>query len=414
MTKMNILIINHYAGSDKYGMEFRPYYFGRELVKAGHSVTVIAADHSHLRRKNPEIAADFTEEKIEGVRYVWLKTPAYEKNDARRMLNMMTFLHKLKKYAPRIAEQYHPDAVVASSTYPYDVRAAKRIADCRKDCRVLYEIHDLWPLSLIELYHLSEKNPYIRSLQKAENDAYRLSDGVISILPHADRHIHELGFDNVPFYYVPNGVVLDTAPENAPDEVLSAVADARAKGKFILMYLGGFSKANALDDLLASAALLPFGVQLILVGSGPLKREIEETVQRKKLTNVTVLSAVRKRQVQSVLRLSDALYIGAKRTPLYRYGVGMNKIYDYMLSARPILYAVESSNNPVAEADCGIRVAAEDPREIASGAQMLLKMTEDERARLGANGERYVRTYHNYRVLAEQFATACAGEEPSA
>ena len=27
---MNILLINHYAGSDYHGMEFRPYYMGRE------------------------------------------------------------------------------------------------------------------------------------------------------------------------------------------------------------------------------------------------------------------------------------------------------------------------------------------------------------------------------------------------
>ena len=83
---MNILIINHYAGSDKYGMEFRPFYFGRELVKQGHAVTVIAAGYSHLRRKNPDVCADFTEEWIEGIRYVWMKTPAYRKNDLRRLL----------------------------------------------------------------------------------------------------------------------------------------------------------------------------------------------------------------------------------------------------------------------------------------------------------------------------------------
>ena len=32
---MNILIINHYAGSPEMGMEFRPYYFAKEWTAMG-------------------------------------------------------------------------------------------------------------------------------------------------------------------------------------------------------------------------------------------------------------------------------------------------------------------------------------------------------------------------------------------
>lgn len=45
---MNIILINHYAGSNIHGMEFRPYYLAREWVKMGHNVTIIAASFSHL------------------------------------------------------------------------------------------------------------------------------------------------------------------------------------------------------------------------------------------------------------------------------------------------------------------------------------------------------------------------------
>ena len=37
---MNILYIDHYAGSPEMGMEFRPYYFAREWEKLGHGVRV--------------------------------------------------------------------------------------------------------------------------------------------------------------------------------------------------------------------------------------------------------------------------------------------------------------------------------------------------------------------------------------
>ena len=44
---MNILLINHYAGSLKHGMEFRPFYLSREWVKQGHDVIVLTGIPNH-------------------------------------------------------------------------------------------------------------------------------------------------------------------------------------------------------------------------------------------------------------------------------------------------------------------------------------------------------------------------------
>lgn len=411
---MNIMILNHYAGSDSYGMEFRPLYLGRELVRLGHEVTVIAADHSHLRALNPQVAEDFSDEWIDGVRYVWLKTPAYRGNGVKRFLNMMTYLRKLKANAEWIYEEYRPDVIVGSSTYPYDVRAAKKIASHGKDVKVCYEIHDVWPLSLVELYHLSTKNPYVMSLQRAENDAYRIADLVISILPDVNRHIEQLGFRDVPYVHIPNGVIVDDSQHRpAPDFITEAIGKLREQGKFIVMYLGGFAKANALDEFLDCAGHLPENVQLVLIGDGPLKVDYERRVNDQKLENVSILPLVTKLQVNHTLRLADALYIGAKRSALYQFGVGMNKIFDYMLAEKPIIYGIEASNDLIAEAGCGLSIPPEAPEAIAGAVRELAAMSEEERRTMGANGSRYVRENHDYRRLAERFAAAVGAREES-
>ena len=54
---MNILYINHYAGSPQHGMEYRPYYLAREWVRAGHAVRMLAASYSHVRAQQPDLAA---------------------------------------------------------------------------------------------------------------------------------------------------------------------------------------------------------------------------------------------------------------------------------------------------------------------------------------------------------------------
>lgn len=411
---MNIMIINHYAGSEKYGMEFRPFYLGRELCRLGHEVTVIAADHSHLRIKNPIIEKSFTEEMVEGVRYVFVKTPAYEKNDVKRFANMISFLTQLKRNSRMLYERYLPEAVVASSTYPYDVKAAKRIASFGKNVRVCYEIHDIWPLSLIELYHLSSKNPYIRSLQRAELYAYKNADLVVSILPHVNRHIEELGFKDISYTHIPNGVIIDEAgKKEPPDFAVCEIERLRRQNKFILMYLGGFSKANALEALLESAGFMNENIQIVMVGGGPLWNELELEIKEKGIKNISLLPKVEKAAVNKTLELADALYIGAKRCGLYQYGVGMNKIFDYMLASRPIIYGIEASNDIVSDAHCGITIEPENPEEIASAAKRLYKMSKEELGVMGKSGYEYVCEQHDYKKLAKLFIAAVCENKSS-
>lgn len=167
---MNILLINHYAGSDYHGMEFRPYYMAREWVNMGHNVTIIAADFSHLRKKNPNIKEDFEEEIIDGITYVWVKTPEYHGNGVGRIKNISTFMYKLRISYKKVADKYKPNAVIASSTYPLDIYPAHRIAK-RSNAKLFFEIHDLWPLTPMEIGGYSKNNPAIVLLQRAKSSA---------------------------------------------------------------------------------------------------------------------------------------------------------------------------------------------------------------------------------------------------
>ncbi|MGS0757335.1 glycosyltransferase WbuB, partial [Roseateles sp. GG27B] len=84
---MNLLLINHYAGSPRHGMEFRPYYLAREWVRAGHSVRILAASHSHVRSRQP----DAHQELIDGIDYRWYSAPAYAGNGLGRVKNIWAF-----------------------------------------------------------------------------------------------------------------------------------------------------------------------------------------------------------------------------------------------------------------------------------------------------------------------------------
>ncbi len=141
---MNILLIDHYAGSPEMGMEYRPYYLAREWAKQGHNATIVAADFSHLRSKNPSIDEPICEKLIENVRFVLVKTTAYTENDRKRYKNVFRFVQTLNRNVQILAEKYKPDVVIASSTYPFDIYPARKIASAAK-AKLVYEVHAVHP-----------------------------------------------------------------------------------------------------------------------------------------------------------------------------------------------------------------------------------------------------------------------------
>ena len=181
---MNILYIEHYAGSPEMGMEFRPYYLSEEWAKMGHNVTIIAGDYSHLRKKNPSVINDFTVENIDGIEYVWVRTGEYEGNGMKRALTMERFVRKLYLNAGKIARRWKPDLVISSSTYPLDTYPAQKIAKIAK-AKYVHEVHDMWPSTLYEVGGMSKKHPFVVAMQIAENSAYKHCDKCVALLPYS-------------------------------------------------------------------------------------------------------------------------------------------------------------------------------------------------------------------------------------
>lgn len=403
---MNILLINHYAGSNKHGMEYRPFYLAREWVRLGHSVCIVAASVSHVRSKAPIISGFVTEEDIEGIHYVWLKTPHYKRNNIKRVLNMLTFVLGLFLNENRFIKEFRPEVVIASSTYPLDIYSAHRIAKVA-NAKQIFEVHDLWPLSPIELGGMSHRHPFVLIMQWAENYAYSVSDQVVSVLPKADSYMRKHGMSQHKFVYIPNGIVVEewqNNKESLPLQYNEIINKLKQEGRFLVGYVGSHGVANALDYLIDAAAFIQDQpVSLILVGHGPEKESLKHKVLKQKLTNVVFLPPISKLAIPDLLAYMDVLYIGWNRKPIYRFGISPNKLIDYMMSAKPVIHAVDAGNDIVSESGCGISIPPENPTAIANSIIQLKQMKSTEREHMGERGREYVIANHDYKRLAQKF-----------
>ena len=386
---MNILLINHYAGSPEMGMEFRPFYFAREWVKMGHHVDIAAADYSHLRMKNPEISKDFQTETIDGITYHWIKTGRYEGNGAARALTMFQFVGKLWRNAGEIARKWKPDVVITSSTYPLDTYAGQRIAK-KSGAGLIHEVHDMWPLTLVEVGGMSRYHPFVLLLQMAENSAYRHSKFVVSLLPFAKKYMIRHGMDAKKFVEIPNGVVIEDweRPEELPEEYKVVLEEFRQDGKFIVGYFGGHALSNALDTLLDVAKLLKSKkIQFVLVGDGTEKSRLMERKHKEGIENICFFNTIPKRSIPNLVSYFDCSYMGVLDSPLYRFGICLNKMYDSMMAGKPIICAVNTPTTPVEKYQCGVMVRTPRAEKQAEAIERIYQLPEEQRNQMGTRGK---------------------------
>lgn len=410
---MNILLINHYAGNPELGMEFRPYYLGREWVRTGNNVMIIGGSFSHLRKKQPSVES----ESIEGIEYCWIPLKPYKGNGLGRIRSMFDFVRKLWFGYKKYLGDFHPDVVIASSTYPIDIYPARKIAR-HYGAKLVYEVHDLWPLSPMELGGYSKNHPFIRVMQAAEDYCYKHSDKVVSLLPCALDHMVERGMDPDKFVYVPNGFDIEEWKEvlgekvsdprsdtpAADMDVVKQLIELKRKGKFIVGFAGAHGIANSLYSIIDAVAKLDAqNVVLALVGTGNEKKNLIKYAKEKRYENILFFPPVVKWMIPNVLTRMDVLYIGLQKQPLFRFGISPNKMFDYMMAAKPVVQAIEAGNNMVEEAQNGLFVEPDNVDEISNSIVKLMNLSEEEREQLGLCGRRFALSHHAYPILAKDF-----------
>jgi glycosyltransferase involved in cell wall biosynthesis len=266
------------------------------------------------------------------------------------------------------------------------------------EAKLIYEVKDIWPLSLVELGGFCLNHPFIRVMSWFEKFALTKSDTIVSNLQNYGEHIKELGIQR-DFSWISNGVDLDELQqiEPLPEEILKQIP----KDKFIVGYTGTVGVANALDSFLDSMQYISNeNIVFVLIGDG---QEKENLAQKYIHTNIIFINSISKKQVQSALKLFDICFLGWKKEELYKYGTSANKIFDYMYSGKPILNAFSGGKNIVDVSNCGLSVEAQNPQAIADGIIKLYEMSEEVRIKMGKNGKEYVLEYFTYEKLAKKF-----------
>lgn len=376
---MRIWIINHYAVPPKYYPLARPSLFAKNLIKLGNEVRIIAASTVHNSdSKNLINGRERVKEIIDdGIPYLLINCTPYEGNGVDRIINILQFAKRL----PKILDTFEkPDAIVATSFDPLSCYVGIKYAK-KNFIKAIAEIADLWPETLIAYKGVSPSNPFVKYLRHIEKNIYARSDAVVFTAAGGYDYIVEQGwekeFPKSKFHYINNGIDLEQFDSNKETYKVQDV-DLENENIFKVIYTGSIRKVNAVGEILDVAKCIKNErVKFLIWGYGDEVGLIRKRIEEEKIDNVIYKGVVEKKYVPYITSRADLNYAHNHASPLFKYGISFNKIFDYLAAGKPILCDFPCRYNPVLMGKAGISVESADKEEIAAQIENFAKMNPE-------------------------------------
>ena len=328
----------------------------KELAAMGHKVTIITSDSNQLAAP-PHLETGYLFQQVDGIELCWVRTMKYSvAKSARRILSWLHFewrllwlpKHKLSK----------PDVIVVSSLSLLTVLNGLwwRV---RYKCRLVFEVRDIWPLTITEEGGFKPSNPFVWGLGQIERLGYKYADAIVGTMPNLGEHVHQvLGYPKS-VQCIPMGV--DAAVFASPEPLPADYVDTYLpKGKFVVAHVGSIGITNALDTFLKCAQAMQDqpNIHFLVVGDGGLRESYQKKYAH--LDNLSFGPKVPKAMVQSVLAKCDLLYFSVHVSKVWQYGQSLNKVIDYMMAGKPVVASYTGYPSMINEANCGTYVPAGD------------------------------------------------------
>ncbi len=356
---------------------------------------------------------------VGNVPYHALPVPSYRGNGPQRIWQMFLFAARLGPFGSaliRNAPEIWPDVVIASSPHPFCAWGAARIAR-RAKAKFVFEIRDLWPLSLLELGEAPAWHPFVRLVTLAERDALRKADVVASVLPRVDQYLSGKGYGAKPFIWAPNGVKQEQAADRGrlseiSREVVAKLEKWKAEGRRRIIYVGSMGSPNGikrLTEALCSPRLAPLRERLgvMLVGSGAEGERLKQSSIASAVPIEWSRGAIPSQDVAKVLQHADFAYAGLQHKPgLYCYGISFNKLPEYMAAALPVVLPCEPCGDPVSASGGGFAETAASPNELASLIARMALLPAADLQLMGKRGRDFVSANYAYDKIAQCYLEA--------
>jgi glycosyltransferase involved in cell wall biosynthesis len=381
---MRILIVSQYFSPEITAASLRLEPIAAGLAARGHDVEVVCEVPNHPRgvvepdyRRRPVV--------VRGgdgysVRHVWVRASPSKRARA-RLASYASFA----AMATVVASSLRRPEIVFASSPPLSVGAVGELVARRHRSPLVVDVRDLWPEIALALGEI-EPGRVARAAQRLERRLYRRAAAVTTATEPFRERIAEISGDPEKVHVVANGTT---------DEWLAVgemPADRQAAGlpedAFVWTYAGNLGLSQDLETAIEAAQLLGRDFELLLLGDGTRRPQLEAMAAARPQARVRFRDSVPVAEAQRVMRASDALLVSLADIPELGRSVPV-KLYDSTAVGRPVIVAAPGEpRRLVADAGAALTV---DPGEPAALAAAVRSLRGDPQLaqRLGAAGRAF-------------------------
>ncbi len=375
----------------------------RVWADAGHEVHVLAGDINYTTGQRLEGHARrvWTEHRDGAVRVLRCRVPGtYARGYLGRAWSFVGFLLTSVLGILRVPR---PDIVVATSP-PLTICLTGWLAARLGRCPFVFEVRDLWPESAVTTGVLSARGRFTSLLYSLERWACRSAMHIVVLTPAFAKDIERRGLAPAEkMTLIPNGadIELFSGPTNR-----EAARDRLGwADRFVFLYAGAHGRANALTQILETAALMKDEPRALFAfaGDGTERLSLAAAAKARGLENVVFLGPVPKAEMPELLAAADVGVAVLQRNETFRT-VYPNKAFDYMTSGRPVLLGIDGVARELVceEARAGVFGEPESPSSLAAAARLLLNDPALASA-MGNNGRVWVNSHASRPALARRY-----------
>ena len=221
----------------------RAHYLIKELQKLGEKVYIINSN-SFNKMKILSLKKIYNFRTIDEVNYLTIKTTRYKDSFSfKRVISWIEF--EIKLFFIPLKKLTRPDVIIVSSLSLLTIINGL-IMKYRFNSKLIFEIRDIWPLSLIEYKGYSNFNIFILILSILEKVGYLFSDRIVGTMPKLEKHVEKTVGKNKKVSFIPIGFNSNDSTINKTI-INSRIKEILDSDKIVITYVGSIGISNNLE-----------------------------------------------------------------------------------------------------------------------------------------------------------------------